>query len=84
MNEGRYGLLTNFQRWLNPAMPKKLPEGQELFRVREAAPYFDMHEKTLREKIHSGEVRVIKQGQRKTYITREEIVLYWQEKSKNS
>lgn len=84
MNEKGYGLLTNVQRWLSPAMPEKLPEGQDLFRVKEAALYFDMHEKVLRGKIRSGEVRVIKRGPRKTYITREEIVRFWQEKSKNS
>jgi hypothetical protein len=84
MSEDRYGLLTNFHRLFNPAMPKSLPEGQDLFRIKDAAPYFDLHEKTLREKIRAGEVHTIKHGPRKHYITREEIVRYWREKSKNS
>ncbi len=84
MSEDRYGFLTNFQRLLTPAMPKKLPEGQDLFRIKEAAPYFDVHEKTLRAMIARGEVRQIKHSERKRYIAREEILHYWREKSKNS
>jgi hypothetical protein len=43
-----------------------------------------MHEKTLRGKIRGGEVHVIKQGQRKNYIAKEEILRYWRGKYKNS
>ncbi len=84
MNEERYGMLTRFERFLSPPMPKKLPEGQDLFLIKEAAPYFGMHEKTLRGKIRGGEVHVIKQGQRKNYIAKEEILRYWRGKYKNS
>lgn len=68
-------------RYFNPPMPKRLPEDQDLFRVRDAARYFDVHEKTLREMIRSGEVQVIKHGPRKTYIHRGEIKLYWRQKA---
>jgi hypothetical protein len=82
MSEGRYSWLTLFNRMIVPAMPKKLPDGLELVRVKDAAPYFDMHERTLRKKIRSGEVATITQGPRKTYIAREEIIRYWKENSK--
>jgi hypothetical protein len=84
MSEDRYGLITNFQRAFYPAMPRKLPEGQELFRLKEAAPYFDVHYKTLLQMIDRSEVVQVKHSERKRYIKREEILHYWQEKSRNS
>jgi excisionase family DNA binding protein len=62
-------------------MPKRLPEDQDLFRVKDAAPYFDVHEKTLREMVRRGEVQTIKHGPRKTYIATDEIKRYWRGKS---
>lgn len=62
-------------------MPKRLPENQDLFRVKDAAAYFDVHEKTLRELVRRGEVQTVKHGTRKTYIARDEIRRYWQRKS---
>jgi len=84
MSERRYGLLTDLERALYPAMPKPLPNGQALFRIKEAAPYFDVHEKTLREMIRRDEVVPVTISARKNYIAREEIVRYWKEKRKNS
>jgi len=84
MSESRYGLLTEVERALHPAMPKQLPAGQDLFRIKEAAPYFDVHEKTLRAMIRRGEVIKVKHSERKNYVAREEILRYWKEKRKNS
>jgi excisionase family DNA binding protein len=83
MSESRYGFLTDLGQWIYPAMPKKLPEGQALFRIKEAASYFDVHEKTLREMIARGEVKKVPVSERKNYIRREEILRYWREKSKS-
>ncbi len=64
---------------LGVPMPKPPPEGKTLFTVKEAAPYFDMHEETLRRKIRNGEVRVECPSPRKTYIRRSEIFRWWSE-----
>lgn len=64
-----------------PPMPKQLPEGRDLFLVKDAARYFGIHEKTLRGKICSGEVQAVKHSPRKTYIHRAEIIRYWRQKA---
>lgn len=68
------------QRWaemFGVAMPKPLPEDKQLFTVKEAAPYFDLHEETLRDKIRQGKIKVIQHSPRKTYIPKSEILRWW-------
>lgn len=81
MSEDLQGVWGRINRHLNPPMPKRLPEDQDLFRVKDAAVYFDVHEKTLRDMIRRGEVQIVKHGMRETYIARDEIRHYWRRKS---
>lgn len=57
-------------------MPKSVPE-KRLFTVKEAAPYFDLHEETLRKKIREGEIAIYQPSPRKTYVPRSEILSWW-------
>ena len=63
------------------SMPKRLPEDKQLFTVKEAAPYLDLHTETVYDKIRKGEIVCFRPSERKTYIRRSEILRWWKEKN---